>query len=271
MRGHDIESVDVGGVDIFANILLADHRFVDRRFDFADIYTDAARSVGLRVAVHEEYLFLKRGERGGKIDRSGRFPHPAFLVGDCDDFSHSDSLCPMLVRIGSCGKGKKKKVFHDVPRHFFTAHAFIIRLRSPLPPHSPHTLSNADCNSLAFSLAQDISTRSFAPARQHSARSCRLSFSTHRHGKKNKPCFGRNSSTSRPILPTFHTPKPTSFVPLAPSHTRIRALHRFSTLPSPCRRNPFKTLTNRLLQVKPSPFSPSHPNNDNSFTTNYLR
>ena len=184
MRGHDIESVDVGGVDIFANILLADHRFVDRRFDFADIYTDAARSVGLRVAVHEEYLFLKRGERGGKIDRSGRFPHPAFLVGDCDDFSHSDSLCPMLVRIGSCGKGKKKKVFHDVPRHFFTAHAFIVRLRSPLPPHSPHTLSNADRNSLAFSLAQDISTRSFAPARQHSARSCRLSFSTYRHGKK---------------------------------------------------------------------------------------
>jgi hypothetical protein len=70
----------------------------------------------------------------------------------------------MLVRIGSCGKGKKKKVFHDVPRHFFTAHAFIVRLRSPLPPHSPHTLSNADRNSLAFSLAQDISTRSFALA-----------------------------------------------------------------------------------------------------------
>ena len=89
--------------------------------------------------------------------------------------------------------------------------------------------------------------------------------------QKNKPCFGRNSSTSRPILPTFHTPKPTSFVPLAPSHTRIRALHRFSTLPSPCRRNPLKTLTNRLLQVKPSPFSPSHPNTDNSLTTNYLQ
>ena len=88
---------------------------------------------------------------------------------------------------------------------------------------------------------------------------------------KNKPCFGRNSSTSRPILPTFHTPKPTSFVPLAPSHTRIRALHRFSTLPSPCRRNPFKALTNRLFQVNPSPFSPSHPNTDNSLTTNYLR
>ena len=89
--------------------------------------------------------------------------------------------------------------------------------------------------------------------------------------QKNKPCFGRNSSTSRPILPTFHTPKPTSFVPLTPSHTRIRALHRFSTLPSPCRRNPFKTLTNRLLKVKPSPFSPSHPNTNNSLTISYLR
>ena len=177
----------------------------------------------------------------------------------------------MLVRIGSCGKGKKKKVFHDVPRHFFTTHAFIVRLRSPLPPHSPHTLSNADRNSLAFSLAQDISTRSFALATtEFSTLLPPLLFDPPTR-QKNKPCFVRNSSTSRPILPTFHTPKPTSFVPLAPSRTRIRALHRFSTLPSPCRRNPFKTLTNRLLQVKPSPFSPSHPNNDNSLTTNYLR
>ena len=53
------------------------------------------------------------GERGSKIDRSGRFPHPAFLVGDCDDFSHSDSLCPTLVPIGEetamWGKAAKKK------------------------------------------------------------------------------------------------------------------------------------------------------------------
>ena len=101
---------------------------------------------------------------------------------------------------------------------------------------------------------------------------CRLSFSTHRHGKKTSLVSVETRQTSRPILPTFHTPKPTSFVPLAPSHTRIRALHRlFRLLPSPCRRNPLKILTDRLLQVKPSPFSPSHPNTDNSLTTNYLR
>ena len=142
-------------------------------------------------------------------------------------------------------------------------------------PHS-HPTHRTHCQMQTAIRSLFHSHRTFPLARspwhrQNSARSRRLSFSTHRHGKKNKPCFGRNSSTSHPILPTFHTPKPTSFVPLAPSHTRIRALHRFSTLPSPCRRNPPKILTNRLLQVKPSPFSPSHPNTDNSLTTNYLR
>ena len=187
-------------------------------------------------------------------------------------------IFPIVIRCVRCwfgsvhvAKVRKKKcstMFHGI---------FLRRMpsSSDSAPHS-HPTHRTHCQMQTAIRSLFHSHRTFPLARspwhrQNSARSRRLSFSTHRHGKKNKPCFGRNSSTSHPILPTFHTPKPTSFVPLAPSHTRIRALHRFSTLPSPCRRNPPKILTNRLLQVKPSPFSPSHPNTDNSLTTNYLR
>ena len=154
MRGHDVEPLDVGGVDIFANILFADHRFVDRRFDFSDIDSDAARRIGLRVAVHEEYFFLERGKRGGKVDRSGRFSHPTLLVGDCDDFSHSDSLCPTLVRIGSWGKDKEKKVFHIVSRLFFCGHSPHrgFPLRSVGKAH--RSLTNAVRKSRRFRLAR---------------------------------------------------------------------------------------------------------------------
>ena len=107
--------------------------------------------------------------------------------------------------------------------------------------------------------------------RQHSARSCRLSFRPTDTAKKTSLV----SFETRQLL-TNSSPLFTRRSPLRSSlsllHTRAYAHSiRFSTLPSPCRRNPLKTLTNRLLQVKPSPFLPSHPNTDNSLTTNYLR
>ena len=56
------------------------------------VAAEGGRRIALRIEVDEQGLGAALGDAGGKVDRGGRLPDPALLVGDCVDQAHQTNI-----------------------------------------------------------------------------------------------------------------------------------------------------------------------------------
>ena len=81
----DTVLVPVGGGGLFAGEHLVDGRHV-----LAHAHAEARGGIALRVDIDAQHAIAACRDAGGEIDAGGRLAHAAFLVGNGDDFAHSD-------------------------------------------------------------------------------------------------------------------------------------------------------------------------------------
>ena len=55
-----------------------------------DVQSEARRGVGLRIGIDKQNLFAEYGHACRQVDGCRRFPDASFLIGQCNDFSHSE-------------------------------------------------------------------------------------------------------------------------------------------------------------------------------------
>lgn len=77
---HDVESVDVGSVDGITHICMVDDALIERTIYLADVHTQTAGCVCLRVGIDDEYRFLQGSKRCSQVDGGCCLSDATFLI-----------------------------------------------------------------------------------------------------------------------------------------------------------------------------------------------
>ena len=88
MACHDIQPVNVCGIDSLMYVGTIDDTLVYGAFELLYVDTESAGGIRLRVGIDNENRLLHSGERRGKVYRRCCLADTAFLVGKCNYLSH---------------------------------------------------------------------------------------------------------------------------------------------------------------------------------------
>src|SRR5215475_4173173 len=93
---------------------------VDATVERAFFYSDPTGRVGLWVHVDQQCGNIGCRKTGGEIDGRSRLSNPAFLIGDCNDFSHMSLSKRDEMKLDNVGQiitsEIQVKAMEDVPR-----------------------------------------------------------------------------------------------------------------------------------------------------------
>src|SRR3990167_3240979 len=82
----------LGELHGFADTALANQHVVNRVLKGVLVDTAAHGGVALRIEVDQQHAALGSHQRGRQVDAGSGLAHAAFLVGDCEYFSHAGVL-----------------------------------------------------------------------------------------------------------------------------------------------------------------------------------
>ena len=83
-----VKSVYVGRVDGVAHVGVVDDTLIEGAVHFLYVNSESARCVCLRIGVNDENSLFQSSKRGGKIYCRGCLTYAAFLISQCNNFSH---------------------------------------------------------------------------------------------------------------------------------------------------------------------------------------